>query len=132
MRFKTAIGGIFGVLLVHAFALVTHLYYFWEPFDIPMHFSGGLVMGLLGIAIYDYLHAEPAPNNHPHWYKYLFVISFAIMVAVFWEFHEYLLDQTIVVWMNWNQTQPSLGDTILDLLMGTIGATCAAVIFRNK
>lgn len=132
MTFKIAFLSIFGVILVHAFALVTHLYYFWTPFDIPMHFAGGFVMGLLGLAIFGYLHKDLPKKHHPEWYKYLFVTSFAILVAVFWEFHEYLLDKTIITWMGWGNTQISLPDTMLDLLMGTVGGLSAAILFRNK
>lgn len=132
MTFKTAILGIFAVMIVHAFALVTHLYFFVPDFDIPMHFGGGFVMGILGLAIFGYLHNGLPKKHHPEWYKYLFVTSFVILIAVFWEFHEYLLDQTIVSWMGWSVTQPSLADTMLDLFLGTVGGLCAACLFRNK
>lgn len=132
MKFQTALLSILGVMIVHAFALVTHLYYFFPPFDIPMHFFGGFAMGLLALAIFSYLHQGLPPEHHPKWYKYLFVTSFAVLVAVFWEVHEYLLDQTIIVWMNWSQTQPSMGDTMLDLVLGAFGGFCASVLFRKK
>lgn len=131
MSYKFAIWAIGVVVLAQIIALFTGLYGLYPNFDIPMHFSGGFVMGMLGLAIHHQM-ASPAHNRYHHLHHVLFVLGFTMLIAVAWEFHEYLIDETIGKWNGWGKTQLSLGDTMLDLLLGGIGSLVAFAVFRKK
>ena len=132
MRFKTAFYGILAVIVVHILSIIFNFYGFWSSFDIPMHFAGGFVIGMLGIAIHHAVTDKHHFKNLPAWYHYLFVLGFVILIGVAWEFHEYLIDNTIGLWYGWLPTQPSIGDTMLDLLLDGAGALVAVRIFKEK
>ena len=132
MKFKTAILAILFVVIVHIMAILLRVYNVWPSWDIPMHFAGGFVMALFGLAIHHAIAEKHHANKSPHWYHYLFVIGFVMLVAVSWEFHEYILDNTVVLWYNWTPTQPSLPDTVLDLFLGWLGGTVAFIAFRGR
>ena len=131
MRYRAAFYGIGIVVLVQILALVFGLYGLFPNFDIPMHFSGGFVMGMLGLAIHHQM-SNSAHNRYHHLHHVLFVVGFTMLIAVAWEFHEYVIDETIGKWNGWTKTQLSLGDTMLDLLLGGVGSLVAFVIFRKK
>ncbi|TAL50786.1 hypothetical protein EPN81_01760 [Patescibacteria group bacterium] len=128
--FKQAFIVIGLVLVLHAVLLLTDGYSV-NQIDTPMHFFGGFAMGMLGIAI----HYEEASRYHtrhaPFWYHYTFVVGFAMLIGIAWEFHEYLFDQTINVWFNLPPSQISLGDTMKDFLMDLLGATLAFFLLKK-
>jgi len=62
----------------------------------------------------------------------LFVLGFAMLIAVAWEFHEYIIDETIGKWNGWAKTQISLSDTMGDLFLGGVGALMAFSMFRKS
>ena len=86
-------------------------------FDIPMHFIGGVAMAyFLGHLFKEFASRGflGKPNK-----TLLLILTFfaACTVAIFWEFYEFTADyffQTSV--------QGGIPDTMLDLLMGMIGA----------
>jgi len=82
------------------------------------------------------IHHTVASNYHtkrsPVWYHYTFVVGFAMLIGVAWEFHEYIFDQTINVWYNLSQSQLSLGDTMKDFLMDWLGATTAFLALKQQ
>jgi hypothetical protein len=131
MTYRRAFSALGFVLLVQAFAMATDLYYFWKPLDIPMHLAGGLATGLLALALLD----DPkrmAMTKMPRWFRLLFVCTFVSLVAVLWEFHECLLDQTVNHWLHWGTSQLSNLDTMGDLLNGLIGAAGAWLFFDKR
>lgn len=106
------------VFAIHAIAaLVFDVYSEIPRFDIPMHFLGGAVMAFflhrtfLNASAMDII----APH-HPLTHRIL-VVTATITVAVFWEFAEFIFDQTLGT-----VTQAGLGDTLCDLLFGIFGA----------
>ena len=131
MSYKLAFIGIGVVVLAQIVALVFGLYGLFPNFDIPMHFGGGFVMGILGIAIHHQM-ASPSHNRLHHLHHVLFVLGFTMLIAVAWEFHEYIIDETIGKWNGWGKTQLSLGDTMLDLLLGGVGSLTAFSVFRKQ
>lgn len=129
--FKRAFIAIGLVLILHAVLLLTGGYAI-AHIDTPMHFLGGFVMGMLGIAIH---HAEASryhTRNCPVWYHYTFVVGFAMLMGIAWEFHEYIFDQTINVWYNLPRAQPSVADTMKDFLMDWLGASLAFFWFKKQ
>ena len=132
MSFTKAFYGILIVLLFHIVFLFTNAYYLIQNIDAPMHFAGGFAMAMMGLAIHQFEITRSHTKPLSSWYQYLFVIGFTILIAVVWEFHEYVLDHTFTVWMGWPQAQVSLEDTMADLLLGLIGGTLAFFCYRKK
>jgi hypothetical protein len=129
IRLRHAFSAIATVVVVHGLALLLQWYGRWPDFDIPMHFAGGFVMGLLAIALqHEFLRFHGLPGA-AWWHELLFVLGFVALIAIGWELHEFLIDE----W--WGRTagalsQLSLRDTMGDLAIGLIGATVAHGMFR--
>ncbi|MFA4845212.1 MAG: hypothetical protein WC654_01490 [Patescibacteria group bacterium] len=132
MKFSTALLAITAVLLFHIVFMFTDAYFLIEWLDKPMHVAGGFVMAMLALAIHLFESSRWKTKQVSFWYHYLFVIGFTILIAVLWEFYEYLLDNTLTVWLNWPQAQVSLQDTMSDLLLGLLGGTVAFLLFRKQ
>ena len=132
MPFKTAFHAILAVLILHIIFPVSGAYWSVNPLDKPMHFLGGLAMGLLGLAIHHAVASRHHTHHVPIWYHALFVVGFAMLVGVAWEFHEYMLDNTLVIWYDLPKSQLSLADTMGDFLMDFLGATAAFLFFRTR
>lgn len=131
MKFKYAFLVILIIVVIQVILMAFGLYNLFPEIDNTMHFSGGFAMGLLALAIHHDMTDKHDLRNHPTWYHYLFVIGFVVLIGVAWEFHEYLLDNTAVIWYHWPKFQLSLFDTMLDLLMDITGGTAAFVAFKN-
>lgn len=131
MKFKHAFFAILFVLMVHAFLLLTDGYGRFYQIDIPMHLMGGFAMGMLGLAIHHQVAKKHHNAKSPWWYHAGFVLGFAMLVGVAWEFHEYVMDQTVNAWFHIPPSQPSLGDTMKDLLDDLIGAMAAYFIWKD-
>ena len=131
MTFTKALYAILAVVLFHIFFLFTDAYFLVDWLDGPMHFAGGFVIGMLALAIHRLEITRSHPAQVSLWYHYLFVIGFTVLIAVLWEFHEYILDHTLTVWMGWPQVQISLRDTMADMLLGLLGGTVAFLCYRK-
>ncbi|MCR4314554.1 MAG: hypothetical protein NUV84_04915 [Candidatus Uhrbacteria bacterium] len=129
--FKRAFIAIGLVLVLHGILLLTNGYAI-DQIDTPMHFLGGFVMTLLGLAIHHSVASKYHTKHSPVWYHYTFVIGFAMLIGIAWEFHEYLFDQTINSWYNLPRAQLSLADTMKDFLMDWLGASVAFFWFRKQ
>lgn len=131
MPYKSAFYAIIAVILAQIIALLTDLYGRFPSFDIPMHLGGGVAMGMLALAIHHQM--TNVSHNRGHLLHHLlFVLGFTMLVAVAWEFHEYVLDETIGRWNSWPKMQLSLSDTMGDLFNGLAGAAVAFWIWRKK
>ena len=115
--FKQAFLFTGGVLVIHGILLLTGGYRI-PQIDVPMHLLGGFAMALFGLAIHHTVSTSYHTKHSPVWYHYTFVVGFAILIGVAWEFHEYILDNTINIWYNFPKSQPSLGDTMKDFFIG--------------
>ncbi|MEK7665561.1 MAG: hypothetical protein AAB337_01630 [Patescibacteria group bacterium] len=131
MPYKYAFYLIGAVLVIQVIAMFVGIYERFPSFDIPMHLSGGFAMGMLGLAIHH--HMTSSTHNHGHvLHHLLFVLGFTMLVAVAWEFHEYLIDETVGKWNGWGKQQLSLSDTMGDLLFGGVGSLLAFGFFRRR
>lgn len=131
MSFTKAFHGILIVVAFHIVFLFTDAYYLIQNIDDPMHFAGGFVMGMLGLAIHVSASRHTKLANVPWWYVYLFVIGFTMTIAVAWEIHEFILDRTLVYLIDWQTAQVSLQDTMADLALGFFGGSAAFAIFQS-
>ncbi len=129
--FKRAFLAIGIVLLIHVAILISGTYTLLHV-DTLMHALGGFAMGLLGLAIHHSVASKHHTRHSPWWYHYTFVIGFAMLVGIAWEFHEYILDQTVNVWYNWPMNQLSLADTMKDFFMDWLGASVAFFFLHRQ
>ena len=130
MTFTRAFQAIAAVMIVHAFAVVFDLYGIFRWWDSPMHFFGGVAMACLAFAILTRVF-KGGKGQPPIWFACLFVIGFTALVAVAWEWHEYLIDHTIGPVFGWRPTQPSPMDTMKDLFLGILGASLLSLKCRK-
>ncbi|TAK03724.1 hypothetical protein EPO34_01000 [Patescibacteria group bacterium] len=124
-----------GVFLIHLLlSRAFDMYDRFPNFDIPMHFIGGFVAGMVGIALHVRLSGRGHARNasYPVAYHALFVLGIVMAIAVGWEFHEFVLDWYNREDVSWRLTQPSIADTMLDLLMGAIGGLMSVLAFRKQ
>lgn len=109
----------FIVFLFHFVSMVFFDAYIIMPwFDIPLHFLGGLAIGLGTAEIVREM------QERKHLKKKLLPGIFIFMVAggtaliaVLWEVYEFLLDVFFFA-----HHQPSVADTMFDLCLGILGA----------
>ena len=132
MKFKHAFFAILFVLAWHGVLLATDGYYYFRQIDIPMHIMGGFAMGMLGLAIHHQISTRHHNKTSPWWYHFIFVIGFAMLIGVAWEFYEFVLDQTVNTRYRLPFSQPSVPNTMKDLFDDLIGAVAAFWIFRKN
>jgi len=125
------------VLAFHGLGLLFDLYFYWPWYDVPMHFSGGLAMGALGLAIWNEgvheVKLKGRFKKHLEWWLVpLFVIGFVSFIGIGWELHEFLLDKLLGEQMNALYSmmrQPGLEDTMADFAFDLLGGITAIAIF---
>ncbi len=130
-RFRVHIPPEFQVLaVVFVFAALflgeIHSYYarFWW-WDIALHTSSGLLMGILGFLLVYVLNENERADIHmrPRFVA-LFAFLFAVAVGTLWEIFEFTMDQIVGT----NMQKPMLGDpsgltdTMWDMIVNALGA----------
>jgi hypothetical protein len=105
---------VFGIHVVGIWSV--DIYRRFPDFDIFMHFAGGVAIAhffgtSVQTAIRSRLLGEPADVLVPP-----LILGLTSLAAVVWEFAEFLADHLFGT-----HSQPSLEDTLLDLLMGLLG-----------
>jgi len=124
MTFKPGIFATLFVMGIHTVLLFTDGYGRFAQIDVPMHLMGGVAMSLLGLALY-HTGTKHLKKPLPLWFVYVFVMGFVILIGVLWEFHEFVFDKSVNQWLNIAKSQPSLVDTLKDLLNDWIGGSVA-------
>jgi uncharacterized membrane protein YjdF len=106
-----------------------------------MHFIGGYAMGLLGLAILSWVRSrvDVKPRSQPRarlamlLLEGMFVIGFAIMIGVGWEWFEFLVDTLATSFVQtYGVAQMGLADTMDDLFNDTLGALTAWILWRSR
>lgn len=104
----------------------------WPDFDVPMHLIGGFGAGMMGVLLHERLTTPAHRRGLPRSYHALFVLGVVMVIAVAWEFHEYVLDAFNAGRPDWQRMQVSIQDTMGDLLNGMIGGAGAFWLFTRK
>ena len=110
----------FSVFAAAQFALLRLFLYWRYPWvDIPMHFAGGIIVGLGVFA---------ARDLHVPLFSYLIkpyrAITVVFIVAALWEVLEYVAGVSSV-------QENFVGDTMLDLALGLLGGSIGILIGRT-
>ncbi|MFU8830286.1 MAG: hypothetical protein ACNA8P_12755 [Phycisphaerales bacterium] len=103
---------------------------FWW-WDVALHTSSGLLLGILGFLLVYVLNSQPniRLSMSPAFIA-LFALVFAVAVGAIWEIFEFTMDSLFGT----NMQKPMLGDesgltdTMFDLIVDTVGATIIAAI----
>lgn len=114
------------VLVLHVIATIAGWYEAMIWFDTPMHFLGGLS---IGISAYFFLaHSKLKTSNfNTSIFEILVIIAMTALAAVAWESLEYNLDRIFGTVM-----QPSIRDTMKDLAFGLSGGALACLLLLVK
>lgn len=96
----------------------------WPWFDNVFHFTGGISVAVSASMILNVWDKSRSLNV---WPSIFVIVSMAIFAAVAWEVMEFILDYT-----TGSVHQPSNFDTMKDLILGTLGATIFALIYKLK
>ena len=109
-----------------------HSYYvrFWW-WDIALHTSSGLLMGILGFLLVYVLNENERVDIHmrPRFVA-LFAFVFAVAVGTLWEIFEFTMDQVVGTTMQ----KPMLGDpsgltdTMWDMIVNALGALAISAL----
>ncbi|MFA5677544.1 MAG: hypothetical protein WC953_03925 [Pseudomonas sp.] len=125
---------ILAVIFVFAALFLGEIYSYYERFwwwDIALHTSSGLLMGILGfLLVYllnenDHVELTMTPR-----FVALFAFLFAVTVGALWEIFEFTMDSLFGM----NMQKPMLGDdsgltdTMFDLVVDTIGALIISLL----
>lgn len=123
---QIALGPII-VIGLHSLGTIAGWYEMWWWFDIPMHFLGGVA---IAISIHGILSAFEANKQFKiSWkpLKFLTLLAFVALAAVFWELFEFCLDIYFQTDM-----QPGVIDTIKDICMGLIGGGLSGLVITLR
>lgn len=125
---------ILAVIFVFASLFLGEIHSYYEKFwwwDIALHTSSGLLMGILGFLLVYLLnendHVELAITPR---FVALFAFLFAVTVGALWEIFEFAMDSLFGL----NMQKPMLGDdsgltdTMFDLMVDTLGALIISLL----
>ena len=115
------------VFIAHVVCILTGAYEAWPPLDIPFHLVGGVVIAFFFHRSLSLLWRERHLDLGRPFTQQLLVFTLTVTAATFWEFAEYLADH----FLGTTSQQGGLEDTLLDLLLGTLGGTLLLLLTRG-
>lgn len=113
------------VLLLYLIGRSLHLYDLFPPLDIPSHFIGGVAI--------TYFYRSAIRNSQsivgmiPSAIQILLAFTATGTTIILWEFYENLFDFFFSTHM-----VRGLEDTILDMLLGLLGALALTIFYRRR
>lgn len=136
--FRNALLTITTLMVVHLVFVVTGLYEVQKWIDVPMHFWGGVGIGLLALAIWDATIQKITfqKSLKPVWKMLVYfvgILGVVVLVGVFWEWYEFIFDTIMRMYgTGYAPAQMGIGDTMADLALDTLGGLLAFTLFRNR
>jgi len=103
-------------MLTHLFAMYASLYWYYSWFDIVMHFSGGVLIGVGLHALGTFSRIKKRPNR-------LVVFGVALLFVIVWEIFEWFAGLY--------DPATHLIDTLHDIFNGLAGAFLAHEIIKK-
>lgn len=88
----------------------------WWP-NRMVHFLGGLSMAVSGFFILDLAKKWKMVNTANKIVDFLIILLFVMSITVLWEFYEFISDRYF-----YTNAQPTVYDTMMDQVMGVLGA----------
>jgi hypothetical protein len=109
----------------YVFGLITRLYDWFPPLDMPTHFMGGVAITYFYRSLIS--NAQQLTGDIPLPVQVIFAFTCTATTAVLWEFYENFADYFLGTHM-----VRGLEDTIIDLIMGITGALVLSVLYRSR
>jgi hypothetical protein len=117
---------IWGLALLHLYAERNYIYWLYRWSDLPVHFIGGVWVGIASLWVYVYSGLCGKEKELPSVTATVFIATLGgIAFGAVWELYDYWL------WVLNGEGLP-VGyalDTVLDVLMDTVGAICGGVLY---
>lgn len=119
------------ISVLHGIAIYFFLYWRLGWIDMPMHFLGGLLLGVLTLWLFYFSDKVTMPENS-RWLILFIILGGAALGGTLWEFSEYGIDY---FWFKNNfylRNQLGVQDTMGDLFFDLTGGLMAGVLFLWK
>jgi hypothetical protein len=106
----------------------TDLYYYFWWWDIILHTGSGFLLGIIGfLALFLLNQTDRIPAGIRPAFLCFFGVTFAVFLGVLWEIFEFAID----LWVpgqNMQSRETGVGDTMLDLIVDTLGAVIVGLM----
>lgn len=113
------------VLGIYGLGLTVHIFKIFPALDMPVHFMGGFMITYFYRAALR--HSQKLVGEIPLPIQVLCAFTCAGTTAVLWEFYENISDHFAGTHM-----MRGLQDTLVDLLMGLLGALLLSLFYRKR
>jgi hypothetical protein len=113
------------VLGIYGLGLTLHVFKVFPSLDMPVHFLGGFMITYFYRAALR--HAQKLVGEIPLPIQVLCALTCTGTTAVLWEFYENIMDFFVGTHM-----VRGLQDTLVDLLMGLLGALIFSLVYRRR
>lgn len=94
-------------------------------YDLFAHFLSGILIAVLALVVMDWFGVYKAKNK---FFNTLFIISFSLMIASFWEFIEFGAD-TILGMNVQHAIETGVKDTMEDMIVAFLGTIIVAISY---
>ena len=114
---------VFAVFFLHLIASDLYWYYSIWWFDMPMHFLGGMFIGMMALWLFCMPNSIKSGSPQTVFKVFLVTLTLGLVVGFFWEFFEYGVGHLFSV---------DLGNTLdstSDLFFDIAGSQAAALYF---
>ena len=102
-------------------------YHFWW-WDIVLHTGSGFLLGIIGfLALFLMNQTDRLPAGDSASVPLLLWRDIRRFLGVLWEITEFVID-LVVPWTNMQSRETGVGDTMLDLIVDTLGAIVVALM----
>ncbi|RPJ27926.1 MAG: hypothetical protein EHM33_06320 [Chloroflexi bacterium] len=113
------------ILGFYGLAFSLRLFKLFPPLDMPVHFLGGIVITYFYRSALR--HSQKLVGEIPFPVQVLFAFTCTATTAILWEFYENILDFFLGT-----HVVRGVQDTIVDLLMGLLGALVFSLFYRRR
>ncbi|MBI1908101.1 hypothetical protein HYS28_01625 [Candidatus Uhrbacteria bacterium] len=131
--YRQAVTVIAWVLFFHVLGVIA-LYSWYPHYDIPMHYAGGVAMGVLGFALWDHAVRSVSFSVKKPWLKDAFttvcILGFVALIGIGWEWFEFAFDMAVADRFDFGLAQLGLADTMGDFFFDLAGGL-SAVLWRK-
>jgi len=104
------------------------LYYHFWWWDIALHAGSGFLLGIVGfLTLFLLNQTDRIPAGIRPAFLCFFGVTFAVFLGVLWEIFEFAVD-LIVPHANMMSWETGAGDTIVDLIVDTLGAVIVGLM----
>lgn len=116
------------VFCAHFLGSIVDFYHTINNYDKIMHFLSGVITAYLGL--YTLINLRKY-DQKDIFFNVLFIISFVLMIAVFWEFFEYFSDLLFKQDAQ-NVLTTGIHDTMTDMIAAFIGSVLFSTFYIHK